>query len=149
MKATVLYRVSGTLLAVAAAANTAWLVYFWRTARSQPPVSFPFGHNGLSYVQVVLGLEVFCSLCVLFAAYLAWHLAALAKTTPQAAGAMGWLLLAYQVAGTFVALFYLSGFAFLIAAIAAVCTCWANSLAGGAPPASTLLTPQRVSGQPT
>jgi len=149
MKATVLYRISGTLLAVAAAANTAWLVYFWRTTRSLPSVQFPFGHSDLSYVQVVLGLEVFCSLCVLFAAYLAWHLAALARTTPQAAGAMGWLLLLYQVVGTFVALFYLSGFAFLIAAIAAVCTCWANSLAGSTAPTSTLATPQRVSGRPT
>jgi hypothetical protein len=145
MKATVLYRASGVLLAAAAAANTAWLVYFWRTTQSMPSVHFPFGHSDLSYTQVVLALEVFCSLCVLFATYLAWHLAALTKTTPQAAGALGWLLLAYQIAGTFVALFYLSGFAFLIAAVATICTCWANSLAGGAPPTTTLVSPQHVS----
>jgi hypothetical protein len=74
-------------------------------------------------------------LCVLFAAYLAWHLSSLARTTPQAIGVLGWLLLGYQVVGAFVSLFYLSGFAFLIATAIAICTAWATSLIGSAPPA--------------
>ncbi|HUH61974.1 MAG TPA: hypothetical protein VLZ50_03205 [Terracidiphilus sp.] len=137
MNATFLYRVAGSLLFVFAAANASWCFYFLHATASMTPVRFPFGHNGLSYAQIVFGLEVFCSLCVLFAAYLAWHLGALARTTPQAAGMLGWVLLAYQAAGTFVALFYLSGFAFVIAAVAAICTAWANSLAGSAPTTST------------
>src|SRR5215472_6180213 len=46
-------------------------------------------------VALGMGCLVFCSFCVLFAAYLAWHLGALARTMPQAIGAVGWILLAY------------------------------------------------------
>ena len=121
MTATVLYRLASVFLIVFAAANTIWLVYFWHTAAANAP-HFPFGHSDLSYVQVVLALEVFGSLCILFAAYLSWHLGALARRIPQAIGALGWALLAFQAVGALVCLFYLSGFAFLVAAMIAVCT---------------------------
>lgn len=136
MKATILYRIASVLLIAAVAANTAWLMYFWRTVGSASSVHFPFGHRQLSYAQVILGLEVFCSLCVLFGAYLAWHLGSLARSNPRAIGALAWLLLAYQVVGAFVSLYYLSGFAFAVAAAIAICTAWATSLAGSARPAS-------------
>jgi hypothetical protein len=132
MTATVLYRLASVLLIVFAAANTIWLVYFWHAAATNAP-HFPFGHSDLSYVQVVLALEVFGSLCILFGAYLSWHLGGLARRMPQAIGALGWALLAFQTAGAFVCLFYLSGFAFLVAAVIAVCTAGAI---GSAPQAS-------------
>jgi hypothetical protein len=135
MTATVLYRLASVLQTVFVAANTIWLVYFWHTAAANAP-HFPFGHSDLTYVQVVLALEVFGSFCILFGAYLSWHLGSLARRIPQAIGALGWTLLAFQVVGTFVCLFYLSGFAFLISAAIAVCTCWASSLVGSAPQAS-------------
>jgi hypothetical protein len=121
MTATVLYRLASGLLIVFVAANTIWLVYFWHTAAANAP-HFPFGHSDLTYVHVVLALEVFGSLCILFGAYLSWHLGALARTMPQAIGALGWALLAFQAVGALVCLFYLSGFAFLVAALIAVCT---------------------------
>ena len=132
MTATVLYRLASVLLIVFVAANAIWLVYFWHTAAANAP-HFPFGHSDLTYVQVVLALEVFGSLCILFGAYLSWYLGALARRIPQAIGALGWALLAFQAAGALVSLFYLSGFAFLIAAMIAVCTAWATSLVGSAP----------------
>jgi len=132
MRATILYRLASVFLIVFAAANTLWLVYFWRTAAANAP-HFPFGHSDLTYVQVVLALEVFCSLCILFGAYLSWHLGSLARRIPEAIGALGWALLAFQAAGALVSLFYLSGFAFLVAALISVCTAWANSLVGTAP----------------
>jgi hypothetical protein len=97
MRATILYRLASVFLIVFAAANTLWLVYFWRTAAANAP-HFPFGHSDLTYVQVVLALEVFCSLCILFGAYLSWHLGSLARRIPQAIGALGWALLAFQAA---------------------------------------------------
>src|SRR5215472_5718717 len=121
MTATVLYRLASILLIVFVAANTIWLVYFWHTAAANAP-HFPFGHSDLTYVQVVLALEVFGSLCILFGAYLSWHLGALARRMPQAIGALGWALLAFQAVGALVCLFYLSGFAFLVAALIALCT---------------------------
>lgn len=121
MTATVLYRLASVLLIVFVAANTIWLVYFWHTAAANAP-HFPFGHSDLTYAQVVLALEVFGSLCILFGAYLSWHLGALARRMPQAIGALGWALLAFQAVGALVCLFYLSGFAFLVAALIAVCT---------------------------
>ena len=135
LKATILYRVASVLLVVFAAANTIWLVYFWHTAAANAPF-FPFGHSNLTYVQVVLALEVFGSLCVLFGAFLSWHLGTLARTAPQFASTLGWGLVAYQAVGTFVTLFYLSGFAFIITAALAICTAWATSLVGVRPPAS-------------
>lgn len=133
MTATVLYRLASVLLIVFAAANTVWLVYFWRTAAANAP-HFPFGHSDLTYVQVVVALEVFGSLCIVFGAYLSWYLGTLARRIPQAVGALGWALLAFQAAGTLVCLFYLSGFAFLVAALIAVSTAWATSLVGRTAP---------------
>jgi hypothetical protein len=88
VKATILYRVASLLLIVFVAANTIWLVYFWHTAAASAP-HFPFGHTPLTYVQVVLALEVFGSLCILFGAFLSWHLGALARTAPQFARTLG------------------------------------------------------------
>ena len=133
MKATKLYRTASVLLFVAAAGNTYGLLRFWRVAGSMNPVHFPVGHSGFSYAQVVLGLELFCSLCVLFGAYLAWHLGALARTTPQAVGALGWVLFAYQVAGVYISWIFLSGFVRLLAAVIAICIGWATWLSTRTP----------------
>lgn len=136
MKATILYRVASLLLIVPVAANTAWLVFFWHTGGPTDSGQFPFGHRPLTYAQVILALETFCSLCVLFGAFLSWHLGALARTAPEFVGTLGWGLVVYQAAGTLVTLFYFSGFAFLITAAVAICTAWATSLVGSRPPES-------------
>ena len=132
MTATVFYRLASILLILFAAANMTWLAFFWRTAAANAP-HFPFGHSDLTYVQVVVALEVFGSLCIVFGAYLSWHLGSLARRIPQAIGGLGWGLLAFQAVGALVSLFYLSGFAFLVAAMIAVSTAWANSLVRSAP----------------
>jgi hypothetical protein len=136
VKATILYRVASLLLIVPVAANTVWLVFFWHVLAPASSAHFPFGHRPLTFAQVILALEVFCSLCVLFGAFLSWHLGALARTAPQFVGTLGWGLVAYQTVGTFVTLYYFSGFAFVITAAGAICTAWATSLAGSRPPES-------------
>jgi hypothetical protein len=134
MKATKLYRTASGLLFLWAAGNTYGLLMFWHAAGSMNPVRFPVGHSGFSYAQVVLGYEVFCSFCVLFAAYLAWHLGALARTTPHAIGALGWVLFAYQLVGVYISWIFLSGIVLVLSAGIAICTGWATWLTRSASP---------------
>lgn len=128
MKATVLYRIASILLFVAAVGNTYGLLRFWQVAGAMAPVHFPVGHTGFSYAQVVFGLGLFCSLCVLFGTYLAWHLGALARTTPQAIGGLGWVLFAYQLGGVYISCIFLSGFVRILSAGIAICIGWATWL---------------------
>jgi len=129
MKATKLYRIASVLLFVWAAGNTYGLLNFWHVARSMTPVRFPVGHSDVSYAQVVLGYEVFCSLCVLFGGCLAWHLGTLVRTMPQAIGAVGWILFAYSLVGVYISWIAFSGFVLLLSAAIAICIGWATWLA--------------------
>jgi hypothetical protein len=131
MKATVFYRIVSGLLVVVAAGNTFGLVRFWQAVGSVSPVRFPWGHSGFSWGQVVLGMEVFCSLCVLFGAYVAWHLGGLARRSPEAIGAMGWMLFAYQLLGIYISLIFLSGFVRVLAICIAICAGYAAWLSRG------------------
>ncbi len=133
VKATRLYRIAGGLLFVAAAGNTYGLLSFWRVAGAMNPVRFPVGHTGFSYAQVVLGLELFCSFCVLLAAYLSWHLGTLARTIPHAIGALGWVLFVYQVAGVYISWILLSGVVRILSAVIAICIGWATWLSTRTP----------------
>ena len=128
MKATKLYRTASGLLFLWAVGNMFGLLMFWHAAGSMNPVRFPVGHSGFSYAQVVLGYEVFCSFCVLFAAYLAWHLGTLARTMPRAIGAVGWILFAYSLAAVYISWIFFSGFVLLLTAVIAVCIGWATWL---------------------
>ena len=129
MKASALYRTASILLIVAAAGNTYAVVRFWQAGGAMNSVPLPEDHR-LSYGPVVLALGVFCSLCVLFAAYLAWHLGALEKTNSQAIGALGWALFAYQILGVFVSFNELSGVVRILTVALATCTGLAAWLSG-------------------
>jgi hypothetical protein len=121
MKATVFYRIAGVLLIVVAALNTNSLLRFWQVAGSMNPLPFPIGHTGLTYTRIVVSYELFCSLCVLFGAYLAWHLGGLARTAPQAIGALGWILFAYQLVGVCISFMFLSGLVRILVSTIAIC----------------------------
>ena len=128
MKASRLYRTASGLLFLWAAGNTYGLLMFRHIAGSMNPVRFPVGHSGFSYAQVVLGYEVFCSFCVLFAAYLAWHLGTLARTMPKAIGGMGCILFGYSLVGVYISWINFSGFVLLLTFAIAICLGWATGL---------------------
>jgi hypothetical protein len=130
MKATVLYRIASVLLFVAGAANAYFVSRFWQLSEPMTGMHLPVGHSGFTYAQLVIALELFCSLCVLFAAYLAWYLGALAQTTPQAIGALGWVLFAYQMVGLYISWIFFSGFVLVLSAAIAICIAWATWLVG-------------------
>jgi len=131
MNATALYRTASTFLVVAAAGNTYGIVRFWQAGGALNTVPLPEDHR-VSYGPLVLALGVFCSLCVVFAAYLAWHLGTLARTTPHAIGALGWALFAYQLLGVYVSFNELSGLVRILSVALAICTGWAAWLTRGA-----------------
>ena len=134
MKPTMLYRTASGLLFLWTAGNTYGVLMFWHAVGSMNPVHFPVGHSGFSYAQVVLGYEVFCSFCVLFAAYLAWHLGTLARTMPKAIGGVGWILFAYLLVGVYISWIAFSGFVLLLTAAIAICIGWATWLTRSASP---------------
>jgi len=128
MKASLLYRIASVLLIVVAAFNTYSLLRFWQVAGSMNPVHFPVAGRDVTYTQIVVTYELFCSLCILFGAYLAWHLGRLARTTPQAIGALGWIFFAYQLAGVGFSFTFFSGLVRILAATIAICMGWASWL---------------------
>ena len=134
MKAILLYRIASVLLILVAAGNTYSLLRFWQVAGSMNPALFPLGHKGITYFQVVVALESFCSLGVLFGAYLAWHLGGLARTIPRAIGALGWGLFAYELVGVYISFMFLAGPPRILAVGIAVCTGCASWLTTNPPP---------------
>jgi hypothetical protein len=131
MNATALYKTASTLLVVAAAGNTYGIVRFWQAGGALNSMPLPEDHR-ISYGPVVLALGFFCSLCVVFAAYLAWHLGTLARTSPHAIGALGWALFVYQLLGVYVSFNELSGLVRILSLALAICTGWAAWLTRGA-----------------
>jgi hypothetical protein len=128
MKSAILYRIAGVLLVVFAAGNVLALLRFWHVAGLMSPVHFPVGHRPFTYAQVVFGLGLFLSFCVLLGAYLSWHLSTLARTSPRAIGAMGWVLFAYEIVAVYASRLALSGLVLGLSLIIAICTGWANLL---------------------
>jgi|SRR5579862_1417865 len=124
MKATGPYKTASILLVVAAAGNTYGVVRFWQAGGALNMTPLPEDHR-VAYGPVLMALGIFCSLCILFAAYLAWHLGALAKKAPQAIGALGWVLFAYQLLGVYVSFNELSGLVRILSVALAICAGWA------------------------
>ena len=131
MTATALYRSASFLLVVAAAGNTFGVMRFWQAGGALNSMPLPEDHR-LSYGPVLLALGIFCSLCIAFAAYLSWRLGTLARTTPQAIGALGWALFAYQLLGVYVSFNELSGLVRILSVALAISTAWAAWLTRGA-----------------
>lgn len=100
-------------------------------AQVLPLYTFRSGTLRFSYAQIIPIFEVFSSLCALFGAYLAWYLGSLARSTPQAIGALGWLLFSYQLVGMCVSWIALSGLVRLLTLILAICVGRAAWLSSG------------------
>ncbi len=135
MKATVLYRIASVLLMVYAAGNTYGLLNFRRASESMNNMHFRVGHGGFTFAQIMIGFLLLCSWYVLFGAYLAWRLSVLARTTPQAIGALRWVFIAYQLVVVFISWTFCTGLVVILSAVTAICIGWASWLSTGAPPA--------------
>ena len=83
-------------------------------------VHFDFGGRNATYTDFYNGFGLTCTVYLLFSAFLAWHLGALAQTAPQAIGMLGWAFLATQVIALVITGFYFALVPTIFSAAAAI-----------------------------
>jgi hypothetical protein len=113
MKPTLLYRIAAVLYVLYAAAHTAGFLRFIPPTPDGLAVrdamfSTHFAlHGGMfTYGGFYDGFGLSVSVYMLFSAFVAWHLGALAKRDPAAIGALGFVFCAMQFAQLVVCLVY-------------------------------------------
>jgi hypothetical protein len=106
MTATLLYRISAFVLVLFAAGHTLGFMKFKAPTpegiavqQAMDNVRFNVGGKNLTYGDFYRGFGLFCTAYLLFGAFLAWHLGDMARSTPQAIGALGWVFFGLQVVG--------------------------------------------------
>jgi hypothetical protein len=132
MTATLLYRIAAGLLLLFAAGHTVgFLTFKPPTAEglavrdSMDRVQFQVPGGKRTYGDFYRGFGLFCTLYLIFLAYLAWRLGSMAQTTPQAIGWLGWAFFALHVASTVLSWIYFLPPPVILSALAAICTGWA------------------------
>jgi len=137
MTATLLYRISAFVLVLFAAGHTLGFMTFKAPTpegvavqQSMDNVRFSLGGKSLSYGDFYRGFGLFCTAYLLFNAFLAWHLGTMARNTPQAIGALGWVFFALQVIGIALSWRYFVLPPTIFSAVLAIMTGWAAWLAG-------------------
>jgi hypothetical protein len=127
-----LYRIAAFWFALFAAGHTFGFLSF------RPPtpeglavwdamnrVHFTVGKTSFSYGGFYVGFGLSISLFMVFSAFLAWHLSALARRSPEAARALGWAFFALEVANIPLSLIYFSTAPAIFTALAAILLGWA------------------------
>ena len=79
-------------------------------------VRFNVGGKNLTYGDFYRGFGLFCTAYLLFGASLAWHLGDMARSTPQAIGALGWVFFGLQTIFSAVLVIMTGWAAWLVAA---------------------------------
>jgi hypothetical protein len=99
MNATLLYRIAAFILVLFAAGHTLGFLKFKAPTpegvavqQAMDNVRFSLGSKSYTYGDFYRGFGLFCTAYLLFAAFLAWHLGTMARSIPQAIGALGWVL---------------------------------------------------------
>ena len=139
MTATLLYRISAFVLVLFAAGHTLGFMTFKAPTpegvavqQSMDNVRFSLGGKSLTYGDFYRGLGLFCTAYLLFNAFLAWHLGTMARNTPQAIGALGWVFFALQAVGIALSWRYFVLPPTIFSAALAIMTGWAAWLVNGA-----------------
>jgi hypothetical protein len=139
MTATWLYRITAVLLILFAAGHTVGFLKFKASNAdgaavfdSMNSVRLHVGNGMLTYGDFYRGFGIFCTLYLLFAAYLAWHLSGLAQSNPQAIGTLAWAFFLLQLASIVVSWIYFLPPPVVFSSIVAICTGWAAWLVSAA-----------------
>jgi hypothetical protein len=132
MSATLLYRIAAVLLLLFATGHTIGFLRFKppnaegiAVRDSMDNVRLQVGSGKLTYGDFYRGFGLFCTLYLLFAAYLAWHLGTMAKGNPQAIGSLGWAFFAVQLVSIVLSWIYFLPPPVILSALVAICTGWA------------------------
>lgn len=139
MKPTLPYRTASVLLVLFAAGHTIGFLRFVPPSAQAVAVrdamrSVSFAAHGGSYTYAGFydGFGLTVSVYFLFAAFLAWHLGNLARTRPDAVGALGWAFCAAQTAVFALSLVYFFLLPALFSGLVALCLAIAAWRAGRA-----------------
>jgi hypothetical protein len=132
MSATLLYRIAAIILILFAAGHTFGFLKF------KPPnpegvavrdamdsVHLQVGSGKVTYGDFYRGFGLFCSVYLLFAAYVAWYLGGMAKSNPQAVASLAWVFFALQIVGLVLSWIYFLPPPVVLSALVAICTGWA------------------------
>ena len=132
MNATAFYRIASVLLILFAAGHTFGFLSFkppspeaLAVRDSMNNVHFQVRESSFSYGGFYKGFGLYVTAYLLFSAFLAWHLGALARSNPQAIGALGWAFCAVQVASLVLSWIYFSAAPAAFSAVVAACLGWA------------------------
>jgi hypothetical protein len=141
MTATLLYRIAAVVFVLFAAGHTVGFLKFKPANAegvavydSMNKVRLQVGSGQLTYGDFYRGFGLFCTLYLLFAAYMAWFLGGLAQSNPQAIGALGWVFFVLQLGSIVVSWIYFLPPPVILSAAVAVCTGWAAWLVSAAKP---------------
>jgi hypothetical protein len=128
MSARSLYRIAAAVFVLFAAGHTIGFLKF------KPPtaealavrdamtnVHFHVGHATFSYGNFYIGFGLYVTAYLLFSAFLAWHLGGLARSSPQAVGALGWVFCGVQVASLILSASYFSVVPAVLSGLLAAC----------------------------
>ncbi|HKD81727.1 MAG TPA: hypothetical protein VKH81_18685 [Candidatus Angelobacter sp.] len=139
MSATLLYRFAAILLILFAAGHTIGFLKFRPSNAdgaavfdSMNSVRLQVGNGKLTYGDFYRGFGLFCTVYLLFAAYLAWHLGGMAQTNPHAIATLAWVFFALQLASIALSWMYFLPPPVVFSAVIALCTGWAAWLVTGA-----------------
>ncbi len=88
-------------------------------------VHFAVGGKSFSYGGFYTGFGLFVTAYLLFSAFLAWHLGALAATNPQSIGALGWAFSGVQVSSLILSWIYFAPPPAVLSALVVACLGWA------------------------
>lgn len=104
MKPAMLFRAAAILLILFAAGHTFGFLKFapatpagMEVLKGMKTVPLTVTGPAFTYYGFYVGFGLFVTAYLLFAAFVAWHLAGLARTAPQSVGLLGWGLFAVQV----------------------------------------------------
>ena len=132
MTATLLYRIWAFVLVLFAAGHTLGFLKFKAPTpqgvavqQAMDNVRFSMGGKSLTYGDFYRGFGLFCTAYLLFAAFLAWHLATMARSAPQAIGALGWVFFGLQIIGIALSWRYFMLPPTIFSAVLAILTGWA------------------------
>ena len=141
MTATLLYRIASVVLVLFAVGHTVGFLKFAPTTPEgrgvwdgMKNVSFPVGSATATYEQFYTGFGLFATAYLLFAAYLAWCLGSLARTTPSAIVPLAWGFFALHVLSIVLSWRYFLLPPIVLSALAALATGWAAWLVQSAKP---------------
>ena len=132
MKATLLYRIASIVLLLFAVGHT----YGFLSLRplsaegravfdAMNTVQFAVGGRDYTYGAFYRGFGLFCTVWLIFSAFLAWHLGDSARYDPSAIGALGWVFFAVQLASLVLSLKYFGPPPTALNALVAIILGWA------------------------